>query len=319
MPLCASRSTTMVAAMRRRLPSSSNLSIMHGAAVGQLVAGQAEQLLAHDLAGQEAVAAVGERVFLVQPLAFGQVRREDLEQALHVGVLLRRHRHELGEGMALLHALQPGQHVVAALDGVELVGDQQHRLVRRQQRQHLGIVQPEAAGLDHEQHHVDVGQRGQHGAVERAVQRGAVLHLEAGRVDEDELRRPDRADAGDAVARGLRLARGDADLLPDQRVQQRATCRRSAGRRWPPGRSAARIGSASDRRLSGADARSSRSQRAAGPVAGLQALRACGARPPARRRGASGLRRARPGRARRPAHSTSKVCACAWPRVATMR
>ncbi len=36
-----------------------------GRGVGQLVAGQAEQLLAHDLGGEEAVAAVGERVFLV--------------------------------------------------------------------------------------------------------------------------------------------------------------------------------------------------------------------------------------------------------------
>ena len=36
------------------------------------------------------------------------------------------------------------------------------------------------------------------------------------------------------------LSRGDADLLPDQRVQQRATCRRWAGRRWRPGRSAVR-------------------------------------------------------------------------------
>ena len=48
--------------------------------------------------------------------------------------------------------------------------------------------QAEAAGLDHEQHHVDVGQRAGDGAVERAVQRGGVAGLEAGRVDEDELR-----------------------------------------------------------------------------------------------------------------------------------
>ena len=82
---------------------------------------------------------------------------------------------------------------------------------------------PEAAGLDHEHdHHVDIGHRATwHGLVERTVQRIAVPGLEARRVDEDELGRPDRAQAGDAVARGLRLARGDADLLPDQGVEQR--------------------------------------------------------------------------------------------------
>ena len=73
----------------------------------------------------------------------------------------------------------------------------------------------------------------------RPVQRRAVARLEARRVDEDELRRAHGADAGDAVPGGLRLARGDADLLADQRVEQASTCRRWACRRWRPGRSAA--------------------------------------------------------------------------------
>ena len=45
--------------------------------------------------------------------------------------------------------------------------------------------------------------------------------LETGRIDKHELVGAFAADAGDAVARGLRLARGDADLLADQRIQQR--------------------------------------------------------------------------------------------------
>ena len=74
------------------------------------------------------------------------------------------------------------------------------------------------------------------------------------------------------------LLRGDADLLADQRIEQRATCRRWAGRRWPPGRSAASRRSA---RCSGRESRGRRSrrssgmghgssQRAAGLVAGLE-------------------------------------------------
>jgi len=45
--------------------------------------------------------------------------------------------------------------------------------------------------------------------------------LEAGGVDEDELRITLGADAGDAMACGLRLVGGDAHLLADQRIEQR--------------------------------------------------------------------------------------------------
>ena len=72
--------------------------------------------------------------------------------------------------------------------------------------------------------------------------------LEARRVDEHELGLVDGAHAGDAVARGLRLVGGDADLLADQRVQQRRLadvrpaddrhepappCRLAGGAAWP--------------------------------------------------------------------------------------
>src|SRR6185369_5221376 len=60
-----------------------------------------------------------------------------------------------------------------------------------------------------------------HGPVERTVQGRGVAGLEARRVDEHELRGSDRADAGDSMPRRLRLARGDADFLAHQRVQQR--------------------------------------------------------------------------------------------------
>ena len=123
--------------------------------------------------------------------------------------------------MLLLHALEPRQDVAAALHRVELVGDQDHRLALGHQLQRLGVVRPELAGLDHEQHDVDVRQHRHDGLVQRLVERRRVLGLVAGRVDEHELRRALAAHAGDAVARGLRLVGRDADLLADQRVQQR--------------------------------------------------------------------------------------------------
>src|SRR6218665_3490627 len=48
-----------------------------------------------------------------------------------------------------------------------------------------------------------------HGLVQRFVQRVRMPGLKARRVDENELRLRARANARDAVARGLRLARGD--------------------------------------------------------------------------------------------------------------
>ena len=195
----------------------------HGGAVRQLIAGQAEQLFADQLGGHELVAAVGERVFVVNPGLLRQVGFDDLEQPLHIAGLGGRHRHVLGKSVALLHRFEPGHHVGAAGDGIELVGHQKRRFVGRQQRQHLGIVEAELASLDQEPHHVHIAQGGGDGAVQVAVQGGAAAHLfglEAGRVDKYKLRSAQGADAGDAVAGGLRFARGDADLLPDQRIEQ---------------------------------------------------------------------------------------------------
>ncbi len=104
---------------------------------------------------------------------------------------------------------------------VELVGQQDHRDVGRQQVQHLGIGQVEAAGFDHEQDQIHIGHGTEHRLVQCAVERVAVQGLKTRRVHEHELVRAFGAVASDAVARGLRLARGDADLLPDQRIEQR--------------------------------------------------------------------------------------------------
>ena len=188
--------------------------------VGQLVAGEPEQLLADDLGGEEAVAPVGERAFIVQPRLLRQVRGDDRKQSLRVRGLRRRKRDELGEGMARLHLLQPGREVGAAGHRVELVGDEERGLARRQQGEDGFVFLAEAARLDDEENDVDVAERARDGAVQRAIERGGMPRLEARRIDEDELRFALRADSGDAMPRRLRLVRGDADLLPDQGVEQ---------------------------------------------------------------------------------------------------
>ena len=125
--------------------------------------------------------------------------------------------------MALLHALEPGCQLGAAVNGVKLVSHQHNRLCELtfgHEGQHLGIVEAEAARLHHEEHHVHISQHRGHGAVEVAVQGRAVFGLKTRRVHENELRFIYGAYAGDPMACGLSLVRGDADLLPHQCIEQ---------------------------------------------------------------------------------------------------
>ena len=192
-----------------------------GGGVGQLVTGEAEELFTHGLTSQEFLAAVGQLVLRVPPGLLGQVFFADAEQALDVALVLGRHGYEFGKRVALLHALEPGGQLGTAVDHVQLVGHQQRGNAGFEQRQHLGIGQGEAACFHHKQDQVHITNRTHHGLVERLVQCRAVLGLKTRRIHEHKLRSPQRADAGDAVARGLRLARGDADLLAHQRIHQR--------------------------------------------------------------------------------------------------
>ena len=188
--------------------------------VGQLVAGQAKEFFANDLGGHEAVAAVGQFVGAVHPGLLGQVFFTDAEQALDVFGVVGRHGHELGKVMAFLHLAQPGRKVAAPVNQVKFVGQQNGRRACRQQGQHLGVGSVELAGLHHEDDQVHVVHSADHGAVERAVQGVAVAGLKTGRIHKYKLRGPDGSHAGDAVARSLGLARGDADFLPHQGVEQ---------------------------------------------------------------------------------------------------
>ncbi len=113
---------------------------------------------------------------------------------------------------------QPG----AVLDPVDLVEHQHHRQsgggAGRKRRVVLGRP---ARGLDHQRDHVGVAERATRGAVEVPVDRAPGGLVQARRVDEHQLPAGDGMHAEDAMARGLRLRRDDADLVADQRVDQR--------------------------------------------------------------------------------------------------
>jgi hypothetical protein len=117
--------------------------------------------------------------------------------------------------------LDEGQQLGLVGEAVDLVDHQQHRRGGRQHAQDFGFATAPVAGLDHQQDDIDIGEAGRDAAVHQSVERVLVRHLEAGRIDEDELRIVGGEDAVDAMARGLRLFRGDADLGADQAVGQR--------------------------------------------------------------------------------------------------
>ena len=75
------------------------------------------------------------------------------------------------------------------------------------------VGQREVAGLDDKQDQVHIADRTHHCLVQRLVERRGVAGLESGGVDKNELRLLARADARDAVARSLRLAGRNTDLL----------------------------------------------------------------------------------------------------------
>src|SRR5690606_1176933 len=75
--------------------------------------------------------------------------------------------------------------------------------------------------IDDEYHHIDIVQRLARRLVHHAIDRPRFVAMQAGGIDIDDLDVALGLDAEHAVARGLRLARGDADLLPEQVIEQR--------------------------------------------------------------------------------------------------
>ena len=229
------------------------------------------------------------------------------EQPLHVGVLLGRQRHELGEVAALLHALQPGRQLRAAVHRgracwppaarAALRGSSASTLASSRPKR---PPRPRTAPRRH---------RRARPAPCGSACGSARCHAWSGSPACRRTRtaRRLRAHAGDAVARGLRLARRDADLLPDERIEQGALADVRAARRWRPGRSAAawsgRWSRPSLRTAAGRPAGRSRLQRVEHAARRFLLGRAA--------RAALALLGQPERRAR--AHSTSKVCACAWP------
>ena len=117
---------------------------------------------------------------------------------------------------------EKGQQVAPALDGVDLVDDEEERRAARgDQVEGAPVVVVPDHRLHQEEDDVDVVQRGRGGPVQHLVELAPAVDVNAGGIDEDDLPLPLRLDAEDAVAGRLGLVGGDAELLPDQPVQER--------------------------------------------------------------------------------------------------
>ena len=130
--------------------------------------------------------------------------------------------------------LPVGQQPLARMHAIDLVdhGDHAgvpHRAMRWSAS--LILIGP-LERLDHEQHQIGIAHRGGGGAIHGAVERALLAQVQARGVDEGDLRLGQLQQADHPMARGLRARRDDAELLPDQGIQQRGLADiRAAGQR----------------------------------------------------------------------------------------
>ena len=172
-------------------PSCSKLLDDDGRRVRNLVAELAEDLLADELGREEALVAIGDVVVADRAAATAgsmlrdlrlQRRRARVPRSADTGTIAANSR-----SAAISRDARQQRALVRRRRSILLTRDD-HRHASRQQRDDRAIRGGEARGVDDQHDDVDVGEAVAHRAVQPIVQRRAMLRLEAGRVDEDELR-----------------------------------------------------------------------------------------------------------------------------------
>ena len=109
MPFWLSRSTRIVASMRTSRASSLKDSITTPVRVGDLLAGHAQDLLAHHLGHEEALGLVGQEVVGVERLALRQVREQPLASTSTLSPFRAESGHDLDEVEQVAVLLDDGQ------------------------------------------------------------------------------------------------------------------------------------------------------------------------------------------------------------------
>src|SRR5680860_911552 len=196
---------------------------VHRDRMGQLVAGDGDELLAQDLGREHGLGLVGDHAFRVVGRALGEPGLELVDEGIRARARLGRQRHE---GVVVAELPRRRRQLVGdgcLPDRVDLVHDE-----------HRGGLDPvhdlgdeavaaadRRGGVDDVADHVDLGQ-GREGALVGALpERGAGL-VQPGRVEEHDL--TDglvRAHPADLAPGGLGTIRSDRDLGANQAVHQR--------------------------------------------------------------------------------------------------
>src|SRR5712692_8707770 len=193
---------------------------LHGAAVGELLAEQAKQLFANQLCRQKALVPVGQVVLAMDGRLLRQVALDDAHQLVEPLAPAGADRDDFGK-FGLFGGLLEERQQTRRFARVDLVHDENERQPGRHEFEERAISGAEAFRFDHQHDDIDFIEGPAHSPIHRAVERVAVPRLETRGVDENELGGRGGAHAAKAMPGGLRLARGDAELVPQQRVEQR--------------------------------------------------------------------------------------------------
>ena len=204
----------------------------HGDRVRQLVAHALEGGLADEVGGQRLLGCVGEVAVGVERRPLGQQPDEQVGQQLD---LVAGHRGDRARSRPTRCRSRRPAPAMSSRCWPSCSGVARSVLVATamlDRAPHLGqLVDDEAVagpdllvGREAHRDHVDLRPRGAHQVVEPLAQQGAGP-VQAGGVDEDQLRVGAVHDAAHHVAGGLRLGRRDDDLLAHQRVGQRRLAR----------------------------------------------------------------------------------------------
>ncbi len=167
--LWASRLTMIAALMRAQARLGLELLDLDGHAVGQLLAELAEQLLAEELGGQEALAAVGDVVRRRDRLALGQVGLGGLQELGGIVALLARTpgRSRRRGNTALIFWRKGSILALSSSDVRVLLTTRITLAPSGSSLTTCSSAWAVAAALDHEEHQVDIGEHLGDGAVDR--------------------------------------------------------------------------------------------------------------------------------------------------------
>ncbi len=180
------------------------------------------ELLADGLRDAELQPAIGALTFREQRRRFGQALDDGLAQGIEVVALRGGERHDVDELVAPSELGHPGQQAVLGVHAVHLVHHRDggpsgtlHPLER------MVVFRVPLQRLEHEEAQVCVLERRRRRAVHGFVERPPLAAVQPWGVDECDLRIRQVADPENPVPRRLRPRRHDAQLLADQRIEQR--------------------------------------------------------------------------------------------------